>query len=511
MSGPAPAGPSLPWLPGLPDRATYEHMTALDASFLHAETDRTPLHIGALLLFEGGPFFDEAGAFRLDAVRGRVAERLHLFPRFRKRVVELPLGLGRPVWVDDDRFDITHHVRHLEVPAPGGRAELERLCERLQMEVLDRAHPLWELWFLTGLADGRVAMVEKVHHAMVDGVSGVEVAAALLDLEPEPSPLEVPPWEPVPGPDPLPLLAATRWEWLAQPVEVARDVASMVRTAARLGAHLEGAVDALFGFLRPDTHVVGSSLNQAVGVRRHLAAVTVPLDEVKRTGRQFDATVNDVVLAAVAGGLRTLLEGRGEPHHHLDMRALVPVSIRSDDEHLALGNRVSALAGTLPVSEPSPIERLGAARDAMAALKRHHQADGTELILEGIELLPPALLAVAARVIHHQPLVNVVVTNIPGPPMPLYFLGARMVESVPIVPLGGNLTLGIAILSYDGNLTLGLHADRDACPDLAVLADAVRDEFEMLFQLHHLPGAPTAASDGADGAGGVRGRGRAAN
>lgn len=485
-----PAGAAsrrLPWLPGLPDRSTYEHMTGLDASFLHAETDRTPLHIGALLVFEGEPFFDAGGRFRLDAVRARVAERLHLFPRSRKRVVELPLGLGRPVWVDDDRFDIAHHVRHLELGAPGGRAELERLCERLQMERLDRAHPLWELWFVTGLADGRVAMVEKVHHAMVDGVSGVEVAAALLDLAPEPPELDPPTWDPVPVPAVLPLLAANRWELLAQPTQVVRDLGAMLHTATRLSAHVEGALDALFAFLRPDRHVAGSSLNRQVGYDRRLASVTVPLDEVKRTGRQFEATVNDVVLAAVAGGLRTVLEERGEPHDHLDMRALVPVSIRADDEHLALGNRVSALAGILPVSEPSAIERLGAAREAMADLKRHHQADGAELILEGIELLPPALLALTARVIHYQPLVNVVVTNIPGPPFPLYFLGARMLESVPIVPLGGNLTIGIAILSYDGNLTLGLHADRGAWEDLDRLAETVRDEFELLFRLHHLP------------------------
>lgn len=461
----------------------YERMTAMDASFLHAETARTPLHVGALSIFEGAPFFDERGAFRLEDVRDRVAERLHLFPRFRKRVATVPFGQGRPVWVDDEAFDIANHVRLMVLPEPGNRDELEALCDRLQMQLLDRAHPLWELWFIGGLDDGNIAMVEKVHHAMVDGVSGVDVAAALLDLEREPAPIEVPDWHPTPAPDDGVLLVESLLHRISEPVEWVRTVRALLRTPNQAAARFTGIADGLMGFLRPDTMERGSSLNRQVGMHRRLGWVTEPLADVKATAHRFDATVNDVVLAAVAGGLRDLVEHRGENVEHLRLRSLVPVSVRADHEHLSLGNRVSGMLIPLPTDHASARDRLKAAHASMVEHKARHQSEGAELLLEGIELLPPGLLSLAARSIHSQPLINIVVTNVPGPQFPLYFLGAEMLESVPIVPLGGNLTIALGILSYNGQLIVAAFADAETNEDLPVLINGIEDSFAELSKL----------------------------
>jgi len=453
-------------------------MTALDASFLYVETDHTPMHIGALTVFEGGPFLDERGAFRLEQVRARVSERLHLVPKLRKRIATVPLRQGRPVWVDDVDFDIANHVNLLALPSPGSREDLAALCCTLQMRVLDRAHPLWELWFIEGVDDGSIAMVEKVHHTMVDGVSGVDIAAALFDIEPEPPPSEVPEWRPVPPPEPAQLLVQSGYARLVSPTQWWRTARALTRTPAEAVEVASGMVDAVSaqtGLLRRRP-----TLNGPVGDRRRLHSVSSPLEEVRSAARALDATVNDAVLSIVGGAARALLDHRGADVDDLVLHVLVPVSIRADGERGALGNRVSGILVPVPAAEPAMSDRLLAVRYQMAAHKRRHQSSGIELMLDGIELIPSALLPVAARVVHHQPLVDVVVTNVPGPPFPLYFMGAELLEAVPIVPLAGNLTIGIAVMSYADTLTIGVYSDADSCPDVAVFVAALRSGFEEL-------------------------------
>ena len=462
-------------------RPNIERMTPFDTAFLYAETPRTPLHVGSLSIFEGAPFFDERGKFRLDEVRRRISERLPLFPRFRKRVSFIPFDLGRPFWVDDQDFDIANHVNLMVLPSPGSRDELEALCDQLQMRLLDRDRPLWELWFIGGLKDGNVAMVEKVHHAMIDGVSGVDVAAALLDLERDPPHLRVEPWLPAPAPHLASVLIEGLREDLSQPVEVVRRMGELLSSPRQLLARTDGIVDALTSFLNPWDHQNHPAMHDDIGTTRRLVAVTESLDEVKRAGKRFDATVNDVVLTAVAGGVREFLLGRGESVDHAKLRVLVPVSVRADHEHLALGNRVSGVLAPLPLDEPFTIQRLALVRNTMRRIKTHHQSAGTEVMTEAIGLIPPGLMSLVTRSIHHQPLADMVVTNVSGPDCPLYFLGAEMIESIPIVPLGGNLIVGIAILSYNGALTLGLHADVDTCPDVHRLADGIRAAFAELI------------------------------
>lgn len=460
----------------------YDRLSALDASFLHLERLETPMHLGALTVFDGDPFFGPGRRFRLPELRALVESRLHRIPRFRKRVQTVPLDAGQPVWVDDDRFDVAHHVRLTALPIPGERSQLLALFERLQAQLLDRSRPLWELWFVEGLEGGNVALIQKTHHALVDGVSGVDVATVLLDFSPEPAPVEAPPWTAEPAPPPARLLVDTvrgHLDGLGGVVGRARrsggrgDPAGRVAQMARSVATLtEG------GVVAPRT-----SLNRPVGRARRFAGVRVPLDDVKAVRRSLGGTVNDVVLAGVTGGLRHLLESRHELTPELTLRAFCPVSVRDDTEHLALGNRVSAMFVPLPVGEADPARRLELIRASTEHLKERDQAVGAAALLGLSEYAAPTLLGLGARLAHHQPFFNLVCTNVPGPQVPLYCMGARMLEAYPMVPLAKNLSLGIAILSYCGSLHLGLLTDRDEWSDLDILEAGVEDGFAELHKV----------------------------
>jgi WS/DGAT/MGAT family acyltransferase len=459
----------------------YDRLSALDASFLHLESPETPMHVGSLAIFEGAPFFDGSGRFRLAEVRALVASRLHLIPRFRTRLMSVPMEQGRPIWVDDDRFDIAYHVRLTALPKPGGHEQLLTLTGRIEAQTLDRSHPLWELWFVEGLEGGRVALVQKTHHALVDGVSGVDVATVLLDFTPEPTVLDAPAWLPRPAPSSARLLRDTVVERSTEPAEMVRSVRGLARTPQRAAAQtgkIAGAIRSMFDGspLAPST-----SFNVQVGRRRRFTGVQVPLDDVKAIRVATGGTVNDVVLAGVAGALRARMIGRGDEVPDT-LRVLCPVSVRDESEHLHLGNRVSVMFVELPVGEADPavrLERIGAqTRD----LKEREQAVGAAFILDLGAYAAPTILGLAARLVHRQPFVNLVVTNVPGPQTPLYCLGARMLEAYPMVPLSRNLSLGVAILSYCGVLHFGLLVDADVWPDLDDLASDVETAFASLRQ-----------------------------
>lgn len=460
----------------------YDRLSALDASFLHLEQLETPMHVGALTVFEGETFFTPEGRFRIGAVRDLVESRLHLIPRFRKRVQTVPIQAGHPIWVDDDRFDIARHVRLTALPAPGDRAQLVALFERLQAQTLDRSRPLWELWFVEGLEGGHVALIQKTHHALVDGVSGVDVATALLDFTLDVAVSEPPPWQAAPAPSPGRLLIDTLKEHAAIPAALARDArrepdapsaSERVATVARSIATLADG-----GIVAPRT-----SINRPVGRSRRFGCVRVSLDEVKVVRHTLGGTVNDIVLAGVTGGLARLLESRGELTPELTLKAFCPVSVRDDSQRLQLGNRVSAMFVPLPVGEPDAERRLELVRDATRYLKEREQAVGATALLNLTEYAAPTLLGLGARVAHHQPFFNLVCTNVPGPQVPLYCLGGRMVEAYPMVPLSKNLSLGVAILSYCGTLHFGLLADRDQWADLEVLEAGLDESFAELHKI----------------------------
>lgn len=451
-----------------------ERLTALDSSFVWFERQGGAVHVGAIATFEAGPLLDDRGELRLDEIRRRISTRLDALPRLRRRLVQVPFDVDRPRWTDDPGFDLSRHVRELRAPAPGDDAALRRLAEDLQSESLPRDRPLWDLCFVTGMDGDRVGLIERIHHAMVDGVSGVELATILLDLEPDAPVLPARPWTAEAPPDEAALLASGLRERLGDPGRAVRAVAQTarhpvraLRTMASIGRGLATVADG--GMLAPR-----SSLNGPLPGRRRLAWVRADLDAVKAAAHKAGGSLNDIVLAAVGGGLRTLLMERGERlPSDLVLRVLVPVSTRARDEHGTLGNRVTALMAPLPVGIGDPAARLAAIVSGMRRLKAQPEAEAMGELLRAANALPAVATHVITLAIERQPFVNLVVTNVPGPPVPLYAAGARMLEAFPVVPIAANLTVGVAVLSYDGALTITLTADDVACPDVDVLAGGI--------------------------------------
>lgn len=462
------------------------HLSTLDSVFLHLESERTPMHAGSLAILEGAPLHDPAGRLRLAELREHLQSRLSLMPRLRSRLAYGRPGGGEPVWVEDPSFDIAEHVRPIELDPPGSEEQLFALCSRLHTRLLDRGRPLWELWVVDGLQGDRVALVEKIHHALADGVAGVDVATVLLDSE---RTFDGIAGRDTPGRPGSPAASALAWRagLLADDairlatLPLSRGLAA-ARAAARPLGLASGALRAgraLSSLATPEVVAPTTSLNDTVGPARRLCPVRLRLEDAREIQRRFGGHLNDVVLATMTGALRRLLSERGEDVAGLTLRALVPVSIRGPKDR-ALGNRVSAMIVSLPVHRSDPLGRLRMVQDHAETLKREEQPLVLALVLGLAARWPQTLLRAFTPAVHHQPFVNLVVTNVPGPDRPLYTMGARLLEAFPIVPLGGNLTLGVAVLSYDGQLNVGLHADPAHFPDLDRLASAVQEEFADL-------------------------------
>ncbi|MCW2958593.1 MAG: acyltransferase [Solirubrobacterales bacterium] len=452
---------------------SYESLTPVDANFLYGETATTPMNMGSLSIFEGGPFFDADGRFRLEQVRGAVEAKLHQVPRYRKRVMEVPFGIAHPVLVDDERFDIANHVRVMALPKPGDTAQLKELYAGIHEGMLDRTKPLWQMTFIEGLEGGRVGLVQKTHHGLIDGITSMDVMGLLLDSEPDPVILEAPQFIPVPAPDP----AALATEMMARQQADAADVAAgpyglMSQQSPEQVEELQRALESM----RDLGPLTKTSLNCEIGPRRRYDWHLTTIAAVKGLRDLVPgATVNDVMIAVVSAALRDLLESRGEDVDALEMRAFVPVSLRVDSERgTGGGNRVSGFVVALPVSERDPVRRLEAVHKATADLKENKQAVGIRFLTQLHGFTPPILMAQAGRQAMQQAtFANLTITNVPGPQRQLYFMGAELLELHPMVLIGNQLTLNVAIMSYNGALSIGLCADYDANPDLDVTTRGV--------------------------------------
>jgi diacylglycerol O-acyltransferase / wax synthase len=456
-----------------------EHMdrlTSVDASFLTEERGGAHMHVGAVLIFEGPPPTH-------DDLLDQIRSRLHLVPRYRQKLAFPPLEAGRPLWIDDPRFNLDYHVRHTALPKPGSMEQLELLAGRIFSQRLDRSKPLWETWLVQGLEDNRFALISKTHHSMIDGIAGVDLASVLFDASPVPSRIDPEPWTPHPEPSAAQLVAEGIKGVLKRPFSLAGEAVEAVEhprsTLSGVREAAEGVGEVAWAVLNraPET-----PLNVPIGPHRRLLPVSRRLDDFKLIKNALGGTVNDVVLAVVAGALRRWLRSRGVRTEGLELRALVPVSIRAELERGELGNRIAVMRGPLPVYVEDPVERLRIASDAMRGLKESKQALGAEVISSFNDFAPPTLLAQASRLNFSTRLFNLIVTNVPGPQFPLYLLGRELQELIPVAFLPENHALAIAIMSYNGRVDFGLLGDYDALPDIDVVAHALEDALDELLE-----------------------------
>ncbi len=470
---------------------THPRLSALDTTFLHLEREGAHMHVASVSVFAGEA---PPHAELLAAVEAR----LHLVPRYRQRLAEVPFGQGRPVWVDDPHFNLGYHVRHSALPAPGGDKELRALAGRLFAQPLDRAKPLWEMVLVEGVGDEagepRFALISKTHHALVDGVSGVDIASLLFDLAPDADPPPPPdaPWVPGPLPTGSELLAEALLERATVPREAARGLRRLTRAPRQVAGRAAEAVAGMGALALASTTSPAppSVLNVPIGPHRRYTWVDADVATAKAVKNALGGTLNDVVLASVSLALGRFLRGRGEPTDGLVLKAMVPVSVRGDAQAGALGNRVASMWAPLPVGVEDPVEVLAIVHEAMQGLKESGQAVGAVALTQLADFAPPNLMSQAARLQARQRYFNLVVTNVPGPQVPLYLLGRELQRLYPVVPLARNQALGVAIMSYDGKLGYGLLADWDALPDLDDLAAHLEAAQADLVRAAGLPAMP---------------------
>ena len=458
----------------------FEELSPQDASFLAAEGPSTPMHIGAVFIAEAGPLRAANGGIDIERIREFIDARLHRIPRYRQRLAYTPLR-GRPVWIDDRHFSIEYHVRHTALPRPGNDEQLKRLVGRLSSQTLDRNRPLWEIWVVEGLERGdRFALVSKVHHCMVDGISGAELMTVLMSLSPDEQIQMPPPYVPRPAPSARELLVDEVIGFVTGPVQAGLRIGELLRAEQRrheLGQALRGVADLIARGLVPAS---ATPLNREIGPHRRFDHFALDVARVKALKDKLGGTLNDVVLATVAGGVRRFLTRRLVDVGSLDFRVSTPVSVRSASEQAVLGNRISAWILPLPVGEPDPLRRLERIRASTRQLKESNQALGADLLSAVTEWTGTTLLSLGTSFQNIGRPHNLIVTNVPGPQVPLYLVGAPLLESYPIAPLFQHQAVIVALFSYAGRLFWGLNADAERMPDLADLREDLVRSFEEL-------------------------------
>ena len=456
-----------------------DRLTPVDASFLHQEGPTSHMHVGGLTIVEGPPP-------SMEEFLEQIRRRLHLVPRYRQKLAFTVLDSGRPVWIDDPSFNLEYHIRHTALPTPGRWEQLCGLTARIFSQQLDRSKPLWEMWLIEGLEDDRFALITKTHHSLVDGIAGVDLATVLFDVSPEPPPIRHSgrAWQPHPEPGTAELIAAGVRGAVRAGMELAEGaidaLAHPEHALARAREAAEGIGEIVWAGLNPAPE---TPLNVPIGPHRRFFGIASQLEDFKIVKNAFGGTVNDVVLAVVTGALRSFLVARGRRTEGVELRALVPVSVRVPDERDQGGNRLVVMRGPLPVYIADPIQRLRFVSQAMDGLKESKQALGAEVIAGAQNFAPPTILAQASRLNFSTRLFNLIVTNVPGPQFPLYVLGREMLQAFPIAFLPENHALAIGIMSYNGQMNFGLLGDFDALPDLDTISDHIAEELAMLVTL----------------------------
>lgn len=458
-----------------------ERLTALDTTFLDLEAPNVHMHVGSVGIFDPGPLAVGDAGIDFDQALALADTALARVPRFRQKLARTPVS-GHPVWVDDAHFNLLYHLRHTALPLPGGERQLKRLVGRIMSQKLDRSKPLWELWFVEGLEGGQLAVISKVHHCMIDGVSGVDLLGAFMgpNESHRPSPREYS-WIPRPHPSPGRLLTDELKRRASLPFRAMHGIGQALREPARsLDGTTHAASGLAQGLAKALSPASATSLNAPIGPHRRFDWTRTDFSAIREVRKKLGGTLNDVVLACVAGATRHFLGGRGDDLSEIDFRAFVPVSTRTAAQRGRLGNRVSMLVATLPVNEPDPRRRFERIKKETTQLKESGQSRGAEVIEEISDWTATAVLTRFSRLAASRRSYNLVVTNVPGPQHPVYLSGARLLESFPLVPLFENQGLGVALFSYDDALYWGFNADRDVVPDLHDFVLAIDRELDIL-------------------------------
>jgi WS/DGAT/MGAT family acyltransferase len=464
-----------------------QRLSGLDASFLYLETPSSYMHVAGLMVLDPTT---APRTWTFEEVREMMAERLHLAPPFRRRLVEVPFGLHHPVWIEDPDFDLDFHLHHIAVPPPGASKQLAALAEEIVARPLDRQRPLWEAWIIEGLENGYIAVLTKTHHAAIDGVSGNEMTLAMLDTEPEGRPVEPDPWKPEHVPNDFELLGYAMSSLARQPVKLASSLGRSTAVAFNLTRRNRDADIAPppAPFTAPR-----ASWNHALSRHRSYAMTTLSLDDAKVVKNAFGTTLNDVVMAMCAGSLRAYLDARGEKHDQ-SLVAMVPMSVRTTDQSGAGGNRISSMLASLATTIDDPVERLLAISAGMRQAKDQQNAIGASTLQDWAEFAAPAVAGRAARAYaryrladRHRPIFNLTISNVPGPPFPLYSAGARVVANYPMGPINDGAGLNITVLSYMNQLDFGVVTCRDLIPDAWAIADGLGG---ALAELHKRAESP---------------------
>jgi WS/DGAT/MGAT family acyltransferase len=459
-----------------------QRLTGLDATFLYMETASIHMHVASTSIFDPATV---PGGYEFEKVKTLVRERLPLLPPFRRRLVEIPFQLHHPIWVEDPDFDLDYHVRRAALPSPGGPAELAEFAGDFMSRPLDRSRPLWEMYAIEGLEGGLVAMMTKTHHAAVDGVSGAELTVNLLDLAPEPAPAPPDDWKPDRIPTDIELVGYALASLSRQPLAAAKAARRTLEAGLNLRRRnrAPGTTPPPAPFSAPNT-----SLNTAITPHRKFAFTQLALDDVKRVKNVLGGTVNDIVLAVCAGALRSYLDAKGE-HPDAPLVAMVPISVRTEDETGAMGNRVSSMLVSLETTIDDPVDRLHAITAATRNAKEQDKAIGADTLTNWTEFAAPALAARAARLYssmkladRHRPIFNVSVSNVPGPDFPLYSAGAKMTAMYPMAPIADGMALNITVMSYMGTMYFGLNACRETLPGVWDIAHALEASLNELLK-----------------------------
>ena len=456
----------------------HQRLSVLDASFLYLEKPSVHMHVAGVAVLD--PKTRPDGRLTADDLVALIADRVHLVPRFRQKVLSPPFGVGRPVWVDDEEFDIGFHLRRAALPSPGGRRELADFVQRVHSRPLERTKPLWEMYFIEGLEDGLVGVLSKSHHAMIDGLGGIDIGTVMFDFTPEPQQIQPHPWHPEHQPAARELLVQGLIDQVSHPVRSLAETAARAARAPSQAWAQTRAVMGGIGSLLSLGQAPRGPFNVPVGPNRRFSVAEVPVADAKAVKNALGGTVNDVVLAAVAGALRVLLRRRGERVRGLTLRAMVPVSTRDPSQETALGNQVSMFFVDLPIGISDPARRLRRISAETKELKSSHQAVAATALINSAQWAPPTLHGLAARLLARQRWVNLIVSNVPGPQVPLYLAGARLMVAYPVMPLGETMALSAAVTSLSGTMGFGFTGDWDAVPDIDVLAEGLLESVEQL-------------------------------